>query len=161
MARKNEAEKMIRPPDLDWIIREERKHEYATYAKGARMYDLNYWTFVNLAKEAGAAIMLRGTPLVDLGILDTYMDKEKRTDDRAVKGVIMAKKSEIQELDNLVKKGKKYMRSEEAMEFFSVGRHTMEKWAKQAKAIYKINGVKLLNIEKIERFIEAFEEEEE
>ena len=102
MARKNEAEKMIRPPDLDWIIREERKHKYSTYAKGARMYDLNYWTFVNLAKEAGAAIMLRGTPLVDFGILDTYMDKEKRTDDRAVKGVIMAKKSDIQELDELV-----------------------------------------------------------
>ena len=33
--------------------------------------------------------------------------------------------------------------------------------AKQAKAVYKINGVKLINIEKIERFIEAFEEEDD
>lgn len=45
-----------------------------------------------------------------------------------------------------------------AREYFSIGRHTMENWAKQAHAIYKINGVKLINIEKIERFIEAFEE---
>lgn len=33
--------------------------------------------------------------------------------------------------------------------------------AKDAKAVYKINGVKLVNIEKIERFLEAFVVEED
>ena len=70
----------------------------------------------------------------------------------------MAKRTEIEQMDNLVRTGKKYMRIDEAKDYFSVGKHTVEKWAKQAKAVYKINGVKLVNIEKINRFIEAFEE---
>lgn len=70
----------------------------------------------------------------------------------------MAKRNDIEQMDYLVRVGKKYMRIDEAKEYFSVGRHTIEKWAKQAKANYKINGVKLISIEKIEKFIEAFEE---
>lgn len=73
----------------------------------------------------------------------------------------MVKRNEIDKMDNLVKSGKKYMRIDEAKDYFSVGKHTIEKWSKQAKAVYKINGVKLINIEKIERFIEAFEEEDD
>ena len=147
-----------RAPDLDKYIIPEWRHNFVTYAKGARMYSLNYWTFVRLCREAGASFPLRKTALVDLLVLDAYMEKVKREDETTSKGVIMAKRNEIEKMDNLVRTGKKYMRIDEAKDHFSVGKHTVEKWAKQAKAVYKINGVKLVNIEKIERFIEAFEE---
>lgn len=151
-------DKRCRPPDLEAYITDQKRHYYVTYGVGARAYSLNYWTFVRLAKEAGATWALRKTAVVDLKILDAYMDEYMREDYEVKKGVRMAKRNEIEELNSMVKKGKKYMRSEEAREYFSIGRHTMENWAKQAHAIYKINGVKLINIEKIERFIEAFEE---
>lgn len=151
-------DKRCRPPDLEAYITEQKRHYYVTYGVGARAYSLNYWTFVRLAKEAGATWALRKTAVVDLKILDAYMDEYMREDYEVKKGVRMAKRNEIEELNSMVKKGKKYMRSEEAREYFSIGRHTMENWANQAHAIYKINGVKLINIEKIERFIEAFEE---
>ena len=52
--------------------------------KGARMYSLNYWTSVRLCREAGASFPLRKTALVDLLVLDAYMEKVKREDDTAV-----------------------------------------------------------------------------
>lgn len=161
MEKKPYKAKKCRPPDLDKFIKPEWKHYYVSYAQGAKMYSLNYWPFVRLAKEAGASWALRKTAVVDLLILEAYMEAEKREDEKTSKGVIMAKRSEIEQMDNLVRSGKKYMRIDEAKEHFSVGKHTIEKWAKQAKAVYKINGVKLINIEKIERFIEAFEEVED
>lgn len=151
------AEK-TRAPDLDKYIKPEWKHDYISYAQGAKMCSLKYWTFVRLCREAGASFPLRKTALVDLLVLDAYMEEAKREDEATSKGVIMAKRNDIEQMDNLVRAGKKYMRIDEAKEYFSVGRHTIEKWAKQAKANYKINGVKLISIEKIEKFIEAFEE---
>ena len=150
-----------RAPDLDKYITQKNQHNFVNYGTGARMYSLNYWTFVRLCKEAGASFPLRKTALVDLTVLDAYMDAEKCEDEKTSKGVLMVKRNEIDKMDNLVKSGKKYMRIDEAKDYFSVGKHTIEKWSKQAKAVYKINGVKLINIEKIERFIEAFEEEDD
>ena len=34
------------------------KHNYMLYGKGAYYYDLPYWTFVHLAKDAGATVDL-------------------------------------------------------------------------------------------------------
>ena len=147
-----------RAPDLDRFIIPEYRRNFVTYAQGAKLYSLNYWTFVRLCKEAGASFPLRKTAIVDLLVLDAYMEETKREDEKTSKGVLMAKRTEIEQMDNLVRTGKKYMRIDEAKDYFSVGKHTVEKWAKQAKAVYKINGVKLVNIEKINRFIEAFEE---
>ena len=38
------------------------------------------------------------------------MEAEKREDEKTSKGVIMAKRSEIEQMDNLVRSGKKYMK---------------------------------------------------
>ena len=48
------------------------------------MYSLNYWTSVSLCREAGASFPLIKTALVDLLVLDAYMEKVKREDDTAV-----------------------------------------------------------------------------
>ena len=73
MDKKPYKEKKCRPPDLDKFIKPEWKHYYVSYAQGAKMYSLNYWPFVRLAKEAGASWALRKTAVVDLFILDDYM----------------------------------------------------------------------------------------
>lgn len=82
-----------RAPNLDEYIIPEWRHNFVTYAKGAKMYSLNYWTFVRLCKEAGASFPLRKTALVDLMVLDAYMEETKREDEATSKGVIMAKRS--------------------------------------------------------------------
>lgn len=151
-----------RAPDLEKYLDEHNSYNFVSYAQGARIYSLNYWTFVRLAKEAGASWPIRKTAMVDLNVLEKYMEEVKREDVVAGKGLIMPKRNEIENIRELVVgKGKKYVRSEEGAELFSVGRHTFQKWAKQANAIYKINGVVLVNIEKIEKFIEAFEVQED
>ena len=156
-----ETKKSPRAPDWDKYLNDENYHDFVTYAKGAKMYSLNYWTFVRLAKEAGASWPLRKTAVVDLLVLDEYMENNKREADQAGKGILMASRKNIYDMNEAVRKGKKFMRIDEAKDFFSVGKHTVEKWAKDAKAVYKINGVKLVNIEKIERFLEAFVVEED
>lgn len=52
------------------------------------------------------------------------------------------------------------MRYAEGAELYSVGRHTFEKLAKDAGAVHKVNGVVLINTEKLDAFIESFYEEE-
>ena len=52
MDKKPYKAKKCRPPDLDKFIKPEWKHYYVSYAQGAKMYSLNYWPFVRLAKEA-------------------------------------------------------------------------------------------------------------
>ena len=156
-----ETKKSPRAPDWDKYLNDSNNHKFVTYAEGARMYSLNYWTFVRLAKEAGASWPLRKTAVVDLLILDEYMDSNKQEAEKAGKGRIMATKKQVTDIHEAVRKGKKFMRTDEAMEYFSIGRHTIAKWAKDANAVYKINGVKLVNIEKIEKFLEAFVVEED
>lgn len=50
-----EKKKSPRAPDWDKYSNDDNYHDFVTYAKGAKMYSLNYWTFVRLAKEAGAS----------------------------------------------------------------------------------------------------------
>ncbi len=154
-------EKDTRAPDLEAFIKEDQRYNFVTYAQGAKMYSMPYWPFTRLAKEAKATWPIRKKDLVDTAVLDEYIEHTRRVDLKPGKGIAMAKEKDINQLKDLVyNKGKKYVRESEATELFSVGRHTVEKWARQAGAIYKINGVKLLNVEKIERFIEAFQEED-
>ena len=52
-----------------------KKHRYCTYQNGARLYSMAYWSFVVMCKEAGANISLRKTALVDLDVLDKYIEE--------------------------------------------------------------------------------------
>ena len=53
---------------------------------------------------------------------------------------------------------KKYVRYAEGAELYSRGLHTFESLAKEAKATRKVKGVVLCNTEKIDAFIESFDE---
>ncbi len=68
-------------------------------------------------------------------------------------------RKEVENLDGLFKNGKKkFVRYEEGAAMFSLGLHTFEQLAKEAKAIYKIRKIALVNTDIIEEYIENFRE---
>ena len=54
-------------PDLERYL-EERGRHLVTYTEGATMYHIPYYSFVRLAKEAGANLPLRRTTVIDVDI---------------------------------------------------------------------------------------------
>lgn len=71
------------------------------------------------------------------------------------------KKCTKEELEKLVGSGaKKYVRYEEGAKLFSVGRNTFIEMAKDAKAVFKYKGVALVDIQKVNSFIEDYLGEE-
>lgn len=73
MTNKDLVRKLRKGPDLDQYL-EGRKKRYTTYGLGAGLYSLNYYSFVRLCKEAGANIQIMKKVVVDLDILDAYLE---------------------------------------------------------------------------------------
>ena len=59
-------------PDLERYL-EERGRHLVTYTEGATMYHIPYYSFVRLAKEAGANLPLRRTTVIDVDIIEEYL----------------------------------------------------------------------------------------
>lgn len=61
----------------------------------------------------------------------------------------------MEEMEQMIKVGaKKYVRYEEGAKLYSIGRNSFIDLAKDANAIYKIKGCALVNIQKVDQFIE-------
>ncbi|MDD3142179.1 MAG: DUF6462 family protein [Lachnospiraceae bacterium] len=66
----------------------------------------------------------------------------------------------VENIEELVKSKKKiYVRYTEGAELFSMGLHSFQSLAKDAGAVRKVKGCVLVNLEKIQAFIESFDEE--
>ena len=75
--RKKERLRTLRKgPDLDRFI-EGKKRNFVTYAQGARMYSMNYYSFVTLAKEAGANIRIKKNVVIDLELIEKYLENNR------------------------------------------------------------------------------------
>ena len=155
------------PVDLEKYL-EGRNHNYMTYQQAARLYGLPYWVFVSVAKHAGATWALRKTAIVDTVVFEQYLEEKcVVTEDKDViyeveEHVMSRTRKEVQNIEELVKsKKKKYVRYEEGAELFSLGRHTFEQLAKDAGAVRKVKRCVLVNLEKVEEFIESFADEED
>lgn len=61
--------------------------------------------------------------------------------------------------DMIRTKGKKFVSYQEGAALYSLGLHSFQELAKDAKAIYRIKRRVLVNTEKIDEFLEAFCEE--
>ncbi len=68
-----------RGPDLERFL-EGKKRKFTTYAQGASMYSMNYYSFITLAKKAGANIQIKKKVVVDLDILEKYIEEQCRED---------------------------------------------------------------------------------
>ena len=69
-------------PDLDKYL-EGRRRRYTTYAQGAKLYSMHYYAFVRLAKEAGANIKIKKNVVIDLYILEGYIEAHCREEGEA------------------------------------------------------------------------------
>ncbi len=118
------SEKKARGPDLDKYL-EGRLHRYISYKEGAKMYSMPYWTFVNFAKEAGATWALRKTAMVDLDILEKYMDEHCILKEESEDVDMPRDRKRIENLEELIKENKKkYVRYAEGAELYSMGLHS-------------------------------------
>lgn len=154
------------PVNLDKYL-EGRNHKYMSYQHAARLYGMPYWAFVSLAKEAKATWKLRKTAIVDVVIFEKYIEEhcvisEDKDVDYEVEDKVMPRaRKEVQNLEEMVKtKKKKYVRYAEGAELFSMGLHSFQALAKDAGAIRKVKGCVLVNVEKVEAFVESFAEED-
>lgn len=66
-------------PELERMVREKRK-KYVRYEEGAQLYSMGLHTFQELAKEAGAVYRIKRIVLVNLEILDEYMEAFREYD---------------------------------------------------------------------------------
>ncbi len=55
--KKEKIRKLRKGPDLEQFL-EGRKRKFTTYAQGASLYSMNYYSFVTLAKAAHANIQI-------------------------------------------------------------------------------------------------------
>ena len=62
-----------------------KKKRFVRYAEGAEMYSMGITKFQELAKEAHACYKLNQLVLVNLDILDKYLETFRITDDRFYK----------------------------------------------------------------------------
>ena len=80
------AEKKVRlqalskGPDLERFL-EGRKRKFVTYAQGARIYSLNYYSFVKLAKAAKANIQIKKNVVIDLEMVEEYLENHCETEE--------------------------------------------------------------------------------
>lgn len=63
-----------RGPDLEKYL-EGRGRRFVNYAQGAKIYRLPYWSFVRVAKEAQSNYPIRKTCVVDLNILEQFLNE--------------------------------------------------------------------------------------
>lgn len=69
-------------------------------------------------------------------------------------------RKEIKELEKLIQAGKKkFVRYAEGAALYSMGLHTFQDLAKEAKAVYHVKGVVLVNTEVIDEYLECFRDE--
>lgn len=67
---------------------------------------------------------------------------------------------ELERLEKLISDGgKKFVSYNEGAELLSLGLHSFEALAKDAKAVYKIRGRSLVNIQLVYEYMEAFRED--
>ena len=70
-------------------------------------------------------------------------------------------RKEIPELEKLVQVGrKKFVRYEEGAMLYSMGVHTFQQLAKDARAVYHVKRIVLVNWDLIDEYLEAFRDEE-
>ena len=78
IAAEEEKEKLRalrRGPDLEHFL-EGKNRTFVSYAQGAQIYSMNYYSFVTLAKAAGANIRIKKNVVIDLDVIEEYLEKQ-------------------------------------------------------------------------------------
>lgn len=78
--RKAKLQALSKGPDLERFL-EGRKRKFVTYAQGARIYSLNYYSFVKLAKAAKANIQIKKNVVIDLEVVEEFLESHLDTEE--------------------------------------------------------------------------------
>ncbi|MBO4389622.1 MAG: hypothetical protein J5825_02030 [Lachnospiraceae bacterium] len=70
----NEEEETGGLPDLEKYLEGRRRH-LVNYSEGAKMYRIPYYSFVRLAREAEAHYCMRKTAIVDVDLIEKYLEE--------------------------------------------------------------------------------------
>ena len=75
--KKEKIRQLRKGPDLEQFL-EGRKRKFTTYAQGASLYSMNYYSFVTLVKAAHANIQIKKIVIVDLELAEKYIEENCR-----------------------------------------------------------------------------------
>ena len=78
--RKAKLQALSKGPDLERFLKG-RKRKFVTYAQGARIYSLNYYSFVKLAKAAKANIQIKKNVVIDLEVVEEFLESHLDTEE--------------------------------------------------------------------------------
>ena len=73
MTEPDSKRKLRRGPDLSEFV--DHKRRYTDYLTGAHLYSMRYSNFVKLVKEAHANIRIKKNVIVDLEVLEAYLEE--------------------------------------------------------------------------------------
>ena len=73
--KKEQIRQLRKGPDLEKFL-EGKKRKYTSYAEGARIFSMSYYTFISLAKAAGANMRIKKNVVVDLEAIEEYLEKQ-------------------------------------------------------------------------------------
>lgn len=68
-------------PNLDKYL-EGRRRRLVTYAQGANLYRVPYYTFVRMSREARANFQVSKVAIVELDIFEVYLDEHPEAAER-------------------------------------------------------------------------------
>lgn len=71
-------------PDLEKYLKD-GGHRYVTYEQGARLYRLPFYSFVRVAKEAKANYLVSRAAIVDLDILEQFVEENEDVAERIIR----------------------------------------------------------------------------
>lgn len=75
-ARRARIQALRKGPDLDRYI-DGKKRRFVTYAQGANIYSVNYYSFVKLAKAAGANLQIKKKVVIDIDMVEKYLEEHQ------------------------------------------------------------------------------------
>lgn len=117
---------------------------FVRYKDGAYYYDMSERTFYDLAHKAHAMYKVNKISLVNCEILDEYLSYFQETSQKTY-----CKPDSFQPK-------KKYVRYKTGAYLYSVSERTLREWAKEAEAVIRIDGIALVNVDTMNRYLEMF-----
>ncbi len=138
----------VRPPDIDFL-EENSLPRYVSSQTICEKYDLSNAQCKEMARAAGAFFEIRKSSLIDRIVFeDAYKDQLR---ERKRQQKVELVKEHLKCYEPVTKE---YMRYQEAADYFSMSMTCFKALAKEAKAVRRIGGVTLINVDVIIDYIE-------
>lgn len=139
----------VRPPDIDFL-EENSLPRFVSSQTICEKYELSNAQCKEMARAAGAFFEIRKASLIDRIVFEDVYKGQLRERKRQQK--IELVKEQLKCYEPVTKE---YMRYPEAAEYFSMSMTCFKALAKEAKAVRRIGGVTLINVDVIIDYIEV------